>query len=141
MKFYTVNSLIEFLKEKEFDFKKLILIINSRSYHKNVYNQKQTTPCIIKLIGGKEDKVLFFEDMCKLMEDTTYELTIPIPDRLKTEYIACTIENDPQQSDQFEATYYPRTFGPCGPVTTNKARSEMKKINEAFRISDQEIEI
>ena len=69
MKYFSVTSLIDTLKEQYPTLTRVGLIFNVHTLRETQYKQKQGMPCLMKVFTEEGDQLLNFEDIQELFDE------------------------------------------------------------------------
>ena len=125
MKYFTINSFVESLKESYPTMTRLVLIFNTKSLNDTPYHSKQGMPCIRKVFD-EEDTVLKFDDIITLF-DEDFQVSFKMPLSFKENYAAVDIDCTPVFNERIDAMYYNRQVRKLGGKTIKLAIEEYKK--------------
>ena len=138
MKFFSINKLIEELKLLLGNkFSTVTMIMSGEDMYEDGYNHTQGSPCIIKV----DKKTYTYKELKDLFEDD-FTVNVTLPRKFNKEYLACIIDiTNPQTSDKFDGTFYPRKFAKLSPQSLKQAKESQKYINECIGIMEAAYEI
>ena len=125
MKYFTINSLIETLKEQYPTW--VALIFNVSSLHETMYNSKQGMPCLMKLFTAEGEQVMKFVYWINLFDDEDFYLSFRLPYSFKEDFVCVDIIATPINDERLDNIYYQRSIRKIGPKTLQMGREQFKK--------------
>ena len=126
MKYFTINSFVETVKEEYPKMNRIVLIFNTKSLTDTPYRSKQGMPCILKIFTEEGDQVLKFDDILTLFDEDFY-VSFKLPATFKDEYVSVDIDTTPVFNEKIDAMFYNRQIRKIGAKTTKVAIEEYKK--------------
>ena len=126
MKYFTINSFVETIKEEYPTLKRVVLILNTKALTDTPYRSKQGMPCIIKVFTEEGDQVLKFDDILSLFDDDFY-VSFKLPTSFKDDYVSVDIDAAPCFNEKIDAMFYNRSIRKIGAKTIKIAIEEYKK--------------
>lgn len=132
MKYFTINSFVESLKDAYDSLTRIVLIFRTKSLSDTPYRSKQGMPCLIKLFPKDgEDIILKAEDIQTLFDDDFW-VSFKLPITFKENYVAVDIDTTPVFNEKIDAMFYNRVIRKCGNKTIKLAMEESKKLEPKF---------
>lgn len=128
MKYFTINSFVESMKESYESLTRIVLIFNTKSLIDTPYRSKQGMPCLIKLFTKDEDIVMKAEDIISLF-DEDFWVSFKLPITFKDSWVAVDINTTPEFNEKIDAMFYNRSIRKVGNKTIKTAMEEFKKIS------------
>ena len=127
MKYFTINSLIESLKDHYPTLSRVALIFNVSSLRETMYKSKQGMPYLMKLFTAEGEQVLKFEDLINLFDDEDFYVSFRLPVSFKDPYVCVDIIATPISDERLITSYYQRSIRQLGPKTLKMSIEQFKK--------------
>ena len=127
MKYFSINSLIETLKDHYPTLTRVALIFNVSLLRETMYKQKQGMPCIMKLFSEEGEQVINFDDLMMLFDEENFYVSFKLPASFKENYVCLDIIATPIEDERLDSTYYQRSIRKVGPKTLKLSNEQFKK--------------
>ena len=127
MKYFTINSFVEMIKEEYPTLKRVVPIFHVKSLKDTMYRSKQGMPCLIKIFDEAGEQVLKLEDIITLIDEDFY-ISFKLSPIFKEDYVAVDIDATPIFNEKLDAMYYNRTNRTLTPKARKAAMDEYKKL-------------
>ena len=126
MKYFTINSFVETLKEQYPKATRFVLIFATKALTETPYRSKQGMPLIIKVFNPDGEEVLKFDDIVPLF-DEDFSVSFKLPVMFKDQYVCVDIDTTPVWNEKIDAMYYNRVVRKIGNKTLKVAHEEFRK--------------
>ena len=126
MKYFTINSFVETLKESYPSLERVVAIFHRKSLVDTLYRSKQGMPCVIKLFTKEGEQVLKFEDILTLFDEDFY-ISFKLPITYKDDFVSVDIDTTPVYNEKIDAMYFNRMIRKITAKTAKTAIEEYKK--------------
>ena len=127
MKYFSVTSLIDTLKEQYPTLTRVGLIFNVHALRETQYKQKQGMPCLMKVFTEEGDQIIKYEDITELFDEEDFSVSFRLPATFKDNFVCLDITAIPINDERLDNIYYPRIIRTLGPKTQKVALQEYKK--------------
>ena len=127
MKYFTINSLIETLKDQYPSLTRVALIFNVKMLRETMYKSKQGMPCLMKLFTAEGEQVIKFDDLITLFDEEDFYVSFKLPASFKEDFVCVDIIAIPINDERLDNIYYQRSIRKIGPKTLQMGREQFKK--------------
>ena len=110
MKYFTINSLIESLKDHYPTLSRVALIFNVKSLHETMYKSKQGMSCLMKIFTAEGEQVIEFEDLINLFDHEDFYVSFKLPHSFKEAFVCVDIIATPISDERLDTVYYQRSI-------------------------------
>ena len=125
MKFYSVNFLVDTIKGMEPDVSTINVIYQMRDSNEDKFGKLSCQPCLLVITNNGNTKEVWDSDMIQEKFNDTIFITLPKPTNDNQGFANMKICTQPEFSQKFMTTYYPKKYEQMSVNVIKRARDSI----------------